>query len=278
MPRKERSLMEQAYTELKRRIITLELKPGQRLDDYELSQELKFSRTPVREAIFLLGAEGWVDIRSKAGFIVRPLDLVDIAHFFEAHIVLAKAVARFAAVRVTAAELAEMWETVAEVEAAIERRDYLAVTAANAKLHRLEGAATHNDILKGMAESVHDQGQRLAYLCFGGVGGQRDLEQHFDTVIAQHRSMVLALEKGDFRLAESIAVEHVRLFRKRVQDYMASEIEFELTDEDLAGIAVLEPVEKNGGDGAKASRPRARRAPARSASEPPARPRPRRRS
>ena len=82
MPRKERSLMEQAYAELKRRIITLELKPGQRLDDYELSQELKFSRTPVREAIFLLGAEGWVDIRSKAGFIVRPLDLVDIAHFF----------------------------------------------------------------------------------------------------------------------------------------------------------------------------------------------------
>ena len=86
MPRKERSLMEQAYAELKRRIITLELKPGQRLDDYELSQELKFSRTPVREAIFLLGAEGWVDIRSKAGFIVRPLDLVDIAHFFEADV------------------------------------------------------------------------------------------------------------------------------------------------------------------------------------------------
>ena len=264
--------MEQAYAQLKRRIITLELKPGQRLDDYEISQELKFSRTPVREAIFLLGAEGWVDIRSKAGFIVRPLDLVDIAHFFEAHIVLAKAVARFAAVRVTAAELQEMWDAVAEVEAAINRRDFLAVTAANATLHRLEGAATHNDIIKGMAESVHDQGQRLAYLCFGGLGGQRDLDRHFDTVIAQHRSMVMALEKRDTRLAESIAVEHVRLFRTRVQDFMASEIEFELTDEDLAGIAVPQAVEKNGGDGAKTKRTRAGQAQARPGPAPAARP------
>ena len=128
-----------------------------------------------------------------------------------------------------------------------------------------------------MAESVHDQGQRLAYLCFGGVGGQRDLQQHFDTVIAQHRAMVLALEKGDFRLAESIAVEHVRLFRRRVQDYMASEIEFELTDEDLAGIAVPEPVERNGG-GVKATRARARRAQPSPVPEPAGRARSRRRS
>jgi len=249
MPRKERSLMEQAYTELKRRIITLDLKPGQRLDDYELSVELNFSRTPVREAIFLLGAEGWVDIRSKAGFMVRALDLVDIAHLFEAHIVLAKAVARFAAVRVTSAEIQEMWATVAEVEDAISRRDYLTITAANATLHRLEAAATHNDILQKMAESVHDQGQRLAYLCFGGAGARNDLEQHFQAVMAHHRSMVGALEARDARAAEAIAVQHVRLFRKRVQDYLASEIEFELTDEDLAGIAAYEPTQKNGGDG-----------------------------
>jgi DNA-binding GntR family transcriptional regulator len=269
MPRKQRSLMEQAYTELKRRIITLDLKPGQRLDDYELSLELSFSRTPVREAIFLLGAEGWVDIRSKAGFIVRPLDLVDIAHLFEAHIVLAKAVARFAAARVTAAELKAMRETLAEVEAAIKRRDYLAITAANARLHRLEGAATHNDILKGMAESVHDQGQRLAYLCFGGAGARSDLAQHFETVTAQHRAMVSALEAGDHRAAEEIAVQHVRLFRKRVQDYVASEIEFELSDEDLAGIAAPEAVEKNGGKGRASAGAKTRRAQSRQPSASP---------
>lgn len=250
MPRKQRSLMEQAYTELKRRIVTLDLKPGQRLDDYELSVDLKFSRTPVREAIFLLGAEGWVDIRSKAGFIVRPLDLVDIAHLFEARIVLAKAVARFAAIRVTPEELALMRETSDTVEAAIKRRDYLTITAENARLHRLEAAASHNDILKGMAESVHDQGQRLAYLCFRGTGVRADLEDHFAHVMADHRGMIDALERHDPKAAEEVALRHVRLFRKRVQDYMTSEIDFELTDEDLAGIVT--PDDANGkktGDG-----------------------------
>lgn len=250
MPRKQRSLMEQAYAELKRRIVTLDLKPGQRLDDYDLSVELKFSRTPVREAIFLLGAEGWVDIRSKAGFIVRPLDLVDIAHLFEAHIVLAKAVARFAAIRVTTEELAEMRAAADQIEAAIKQRDYLTITAENARLHRLEAAASHNDILQGMAESVHDQGQRLAYLCFGGTGVRGDLDNHFKNVVADHRGMIAALERHDPKAAEEVALRHVRLFRKRVQDYMASEVDFDLTDEDLAGIVVPE-----GGNGRASNRP-----------------------
>jgi DNA-binding GntR family transcriptional regulator len=252
MPRKERSLMEQAYTELKRRIVTLDLKPGQRLDDYDLSVELKFSRTPVREAIFLLAAEGWVDIRSKAGFIVRPLDLIDITHLFEAHIVLAKAVTRLAALRVTPEELAVMRETAHNVEAAIKRRDYLTITAENARLHRLEAAASHNDILQGMAESVHDQGQRLAYLCFGGTGVRGNLEDHFRHVMGDHRDIIAALERHDPKAAEEVALRHVRLFRKRVQDYMASEVDFELTDEDLAGITA--PEDGNGRKGRPGNR------------------------
>lgn len=254
MPKKHRSLMDSAYAEIKRRIITLELQPGQRLDDYQLSRDLSISRTPVREAIFLLGAEGLVDIRSKAGFVVRALDLLDIAHLFEAHIVLAKALARLAAARVTAAELDAMARKAAEIAKHIENRDYLAITAANADLHRLEAAATHNDIIRKMADSVHDQGQRLAYLCFGG-GDQEppDLTRHFDAVMDHHAGMVDALRRRDAKAAERIAVDHVVLFKTRVQRYLDSEAiaGFRLTDRDLRGVAFnwLPPGEDpSGGD------------------------------
>jgi len=233
--------MEQAYANLKRRIITLELRPGERIDDQELSRELRFSRTPVREAIFLLAAEGWVDIRSRAGFIVRPLDVTDVAHLFEAHLVLTKAVARLAAMRVTPDEVRRMREAVTAVESTIAARDFLAVTAANAELHRLEAAATHSHILQGMAESVHDKGQRLAFLCFGGTGARAGLDRHFDTVMSQHRAMVDALEAHDAAAAESVAVAHVRLFLRRVQDYLATEVDFDISDEDLAGLTVAPP-------------------------------------
>ncbi|MGH9023550.1 MAG: GntR family transcriptional regulator, partial [Acidimicrobiia bacterium] len=237
MPRKHRSLMQQSYDDLKRRIITLELKPGQRLDDYELSMALNFSRTPVREAIFRLGAEGWVDVNSKAGFIVRSLDLDDIAHLCEARVVLSKAVARFAAQRAKPDEIDAMHVVAQEVEEAIDRRDYLAITDANARLHRLEAASSHNTIIETMSQTVYDQGQRLAYLCFGGAGAGHHLEGHFETVVSQHRAMISALAAGDAQAAEAVALEHVRLFRRRVQDYIAAEIDCGLTDEDLAGIA-----------------------------------------
>lgn len=240
MPKKQRNLMDIAYAEIKRRIITLELKPGQRLDDYQLSVELNFSRTPVREAIFLLAAEGLVDIRPKAGFLVRPLDILDIAHLFEAHIVLAKALARLAAARVTEDELAAMERKAAEVGERILARDYLGITAANADLHRLEAAATHNDIIRKMADSVHDQGQRLAYLCFGGLEGEpADLGRHFDEVTSHHTGMLEALRRRDAKSAEGIAVEHVQLFKRRVQRYLDSdEIDgFNVTAADLRSVA-----------------------------------------
>ena len=247
MPRKKRSLMEQAYADLKNRIITLDLKPGERLDDYDLSRELKFSRTPIREAIFLLGAEGWVDIRSKAGFIVRPLDLADVSNLFETHIILAKAVARLAALRITPDELAAIHATSDRISAAIDKRDYLTITAENAELHKLESAASHNSILQGMAESVHEQGQRLAYLCFGGSGVKKNLDDHFRRVIGDHQDMLTALERHDPEMAEKVALHHVRLFRTRVQDFLETEVDFQLTDDDLAGAIAPPPEYKRSG-------------------------------
>ncbi|MCP9485726.1 MAG: GntR family transcriptional regulator [Gaiellaceae bacterium MAG52_C11] len=244
MPRKDRLLMQRAYDEIKRRIITLELEPGERIDDYQLSVELAFSRTPVREAIFLLGAEGLVDIRTKAGFIVRPLDLIDITHLFEAHVVLAKAVARLAASRATAADLELLSKQAAVVRAAIDARDYLAITAANAVLHRLEATAARNKHLESMAESIHDQGQRLAYLCFGGGGGEwSELSEHFDAVCKHHDEMIAALTAHDADEAERVSTAHVRLFRQRVQRYLDSDAikDFTLTDEDFALVSLAGP-------------------------------------
>ncbi|MGI9110668.1 MAG: GntR family transcriptional regulator [Gaiellaceae bacterium] len=238
MPRKDRLLMQRAYDEIKRRIITLELEPGQRIDDYQLSVELAFSRTPVRDAIFLLGAEGLVDIRTKAGFIVRPLDLIDITHLFEAHVVLAKAVARLAARRATAEDIERLSRQAATVATAIEQRDHLAITAANAELHRLEAAAARNQHLESMAESIHDQGQRLAYLCFGGGGDGEwgQLDDHFGAVCRHHDEMIAALTAHDADEAERVATAHVRLFRERVQSYLDSEAikGFTLGDGDFA--------------------------------------------
>lgn len=231
MAHKSPTRMERAYDEIKRRIVALELAPGTRIDDHEISMELKLSRTPVREAIFRLGAEGFVELRSKEGFVVRPMDLLDIAHLFEAHIMLAKTVARLAAHRVTTEQLEELRVATAQVNEATEARDYLAMAFHNARLHRLEGKAAHNVHIQAMAKSIHDHGQRLAYLCYGGSGayhGSR-LVEHLRKVSRHHELMLAALGRHDADAAETIAVEHVQLFRRRVQDFLESDIVADMT-------------------------------------------------
>lgn len=228
---KKQSYSELAYTLLRRRILTLEYAPGTRLDDYAISDELKVSRTPVREAIFRLGAEGWVDVNSKAGFIVRSLDLNDIAQLFEAHIVIAATVARMAAFRITAAELEVMKSVADEIHEAIQAQDHILMTAKNNEFHQLEAQATRNQIIVSCAASIQDQSERLAYLCYGGTGeeiGEALPTEHLSKVVCDHEEMLNALAERNADLAEEIAIRHVRLFRSRVQDYIARETSLDL--------------------------------------------------
>ena len=70
-----RSAREVAYETIRSRIITMELKPGDELNDHELAQELGISRTPMREALIMLNIAHMVTIKPQSGTYVAPIDL-----------------------------------------------------------------------------------------------------------------------------------------------------------------------------------------------------------
>jgi len=69
-----RSAREAAYETIRSRIITMELKPGDELNDHELAQELGISRTPMREALIMLNIAHMVTIKPQSGTYVAPID------------------------------------------------------------------------------------------------------------------------------------------------------------------------------------------------------------
>lgn len=210
--------MEQAYEELKRRVITLELAPGTRIDEVQLIEELGLSRTPIREALFRLASEGLISIAARSGFVVRPLDLADVTALLEVHLVFSKAVAALAAVRATDDDVADMQRAAAEVAEAIDARDYVGFTGANAAFHRIEAAAARNPHLREMADGVLDQCRRVSYVCFGGHEWEfPGLAQHFETLKEHHAALIAAYAAHDVRRAQEIATAHSLLFRARVQ-------------------------------------------------------------
>lgn len=221
VPKRDRSVMDSAHESIKRKIVTLQVRPGERLDDIALADELELSRTPVREALFRLGSEGLVTVGPRGGFVARPLDLVDISQLFEAHIVVARAVARLLASRVTEADLGMLQDAADVVHDAIAARSAAEISAANAHLHRLEASFARNEHLRGLAWAIHDQGQRLAFLCFGGEAGYNgDLSEHFTRTCRDHDDSLAAVRAGDADAAEQIAARHVHLFRDRVVRFL----------------------------------------------------------
>ncbi len=85
------NLAEQVYAELKRQMHSFELVPGDRFSEADIGARLGVSRTPVREALFRLRIEGLLDVESKSGWFVRPIDFARLDQLYDLRIILESA-------------------------------------------------------------------------------------------------------------------------------------------------------------------------------------------
>jgi DNA-binding GntR family transcriptional regulator len=82
------NLAEQAYAQLKGQIHDFQLLPGDRFSENEMSARLGVSRTPVREALFRLRNEGFLDVESKTGWTVRSIDFDRLDQLYDLRVLL----------------------------------------------------------------------------------------------------------------------------------------------------------------------------------------------
>jgi DNA-binding GntR family transcriptional regulator len=100
------NLAEHAYAELKTLIHDFQLLPGDRFSETEMGQRLGVSRTPVREALFRLRNEGFLEVESKSGWFIRPIDFDKLDQLYDLRVVLElSSVARLCARTGESAEL-----------------------------------------------------------------------------------------------------------------------------------------------------------------------------
>ncbi|MBI1397648.1 MAG: GntR family transcriptional regulator [Betaproteobacteria bacterium] len=91
---RKRSLAESVYDQLKRDIFEFRLLPGDRFTEGEIAQRLAVSRTPVREALQRLEKEGYLEVRFRSGWSLRPLDFRQFDHLYDLRIILETASVR----------------------------------------------------------------------------------------------------------------------------------------------------------------------------------------
>ncbi|MBX3610979.1 MAG: GntR family transcriptional regulator [Hydrogenophaga sp.] len=206
-------LHEQVASRLRQMLVEGVIAPGAKLNERELCEVLHISRTPLREAIKMLAAEGLVELLPNRGSVAVALDEEDVRHTFEVMAGLEAQSGQLAAARVTDAEVAEIEAMHFEMMAAYTRRDLSAYYRLNAAIHRAINAAAKNPVLTATYNQVNARLQALRFR------SNQDGEK-WQRAVQEHEAMVNALKTRDGAALARVLTQHLHHKRDVVIEQM----------------------------------------------------------
>lgn len=172
------SFRDEVYQALKKAIVMLELKPGQRLNDKELAEQFEISRTPVREALKRLEDEGLVESVPGSSTRVSPLNAEGSKHAFTVAAALHSLAARLAVPLLSEADIEAMELCNQHLSIALEHTDIIKAIEADEAFHHIFLNAAGNPEIRTALDRISPKVHRLEISQFGSIKGLRSVEQH----------------------------------------------------------------------------------------------------
>ena len=203
------TLQQQAYEHLKGQIVNLGFKPGEYITDSEIAQQLKISRTPVREAFHRLEKEGLLVNEARRGWKIYTLSLDDIHEIFDIKEVVEGMVARKAAGCQDERLRLGLRDVLGSMQAAAEAGDSAAWLRADAQLHELLFQMAGNQRARMLIDSLNAQWHRVR---IGFVALQGRTKRSAD----EHRLFVDCILAGDGEEAEARMRTHLNRVREEL--------------------------------------------------------------
>lgn len=193
------------YEQLKKKIISLSLSPGQPLNEDALARDLKTSKTPVREALHQLEKDRFVENVPGRGFFVSPISLKDIGEIFEIREILeCEAARRVVGKPNTEKRLDQLMNKFVHPE-----NEALRVTASSFKsgdqIHLFLFEALENERLFSIYRGVHEHVVRIRHYFLDRYDPKR-MRESFE----EHLGILEALKSKDQEKAESAVRRHLR--------------------------------------------------------------------
>lgn len=200
--KRNKSLTDQAYEQLRRRILTGDMAPGREMSELELADELSMSKTPVREALARLARRGLVDIFPQRGTLVSPLSVQRVARSRFIREALERPLARLAAENVTAEQLAQLEREIALQRTFGELNDDQSFLESDDNFHALIArAAGFESIWDDVREAKFhmDRVRRLSLLS----------QEHMRRLVTEHSEILDRLKARDPDGAEAAIRAHL---------------------------------------------------------------------
>jgi len=203
------ALHDQVAARLRTMLVEGRIAPGAKLNERELCEQLHVSRTPLREAIKLLSAEGLVDLLPNRGAVAVKLTEADVMHSFEMLAALEGLAGELAAERISDAQIAELRALHYEMMASHARRDLSGYYRLNARIHTAINEAAANPVLAQSYRAINARVQSLRFRT------NQD-EAKWERALAEHLQMIEALVARDAPRLRAILVGHLQAKRDTV--------------------------------------------------------------
>jgi len=203
------SLLETAYEKIKHRITACEFRPGDYLNEAELSDQLGIGRTPVHQAIDRLMIEGLVQVMPRKGIIVTPVSLDSVVQTIEVRLLNECHCARLAAERASETDIGSLEGILARAETELPRRNSERLMRLDREFHGAIAQSSRNPVLTDVLGRLHDKSLRFWILSLNTPG-------HHTRVQTQHRAIFDAIRTHDSSAAEHAMRDHIEDFRRNL--------------------------------------------------------------
>lgn len=200
LAKKKPSRAESLYLTVKDMAILFKFKPGERINEVELAQRLGASRTPLREALNRLAAEGFLVLKQDRGFFCRDLKPREMFELYQFRAVLEVAAIRLACEQATEQEVADIARFLNETGPQEGGRGGQELVALDEFFHQKIMALSRNMEMSRTLENIN---ARIKYFRWVDMDSKREETQH------EHQAIVQALMARDADLAAHLMNAHI---------------------------------------------------------------------
>jgi DNA-binding GntR family transcriptional regulator len=207
------SLRETAYQAIKHRIITCAFRPGEYINELQLSALLRIGRTPVHQALDRLMMEGLVEVIPRKGVIVKPISLNEVLQIIEVRLINEPYGARLAADHADDSDLDELADILKRTEHWASLRNIENMMLLDRDFHLLIARAAKNSVLGELLRGLHERSLRFWFISL-------NVPTQYQSVHREHNAILRAIRARDPDHAETAMRGHIESFRANVSQFL----------------------------------------------------------
>jgi len=196
------SLEEKVYKFIKNKIIYHEIKPGDRIIDKNIAEQLNVSRSLVRQVFATLVKEEFLILVPRSGFYVRKITKKEVKEIYNIRKILESYATELAVSRISASEIDQLEKTFKRAKNDLDQDEVFSFIETDARLHRLLIDNSGNEYLKNMLDKYNNR--YVFYRAIDLSRIERAKESYFE-----HYKIFQAVKEKNEKLAAKLIGEHI---------------------------------------------------------------------